>query len=174
MALKKLVSTSHIHQAADLALKSHQDLRAEINDAEELSRLDSGLAAHIGAAPVLMSGVAGRGIEYWESWLSSSDRVVLLAMRRGNAVGFIKAQEPQDDVSFAIHDDSTLAINGMYVRSENRRSGAGTALLAAMALHARSTGKEIVSVDCETTNPEAYGFWSRWFLPVTWSLERRL
>jgi hypothetical protein len=32
----------------------------------------------------------------------------------------------------------------------------------------------VISVDCETTNLEAYGFWSRWFWPVSWSLERRV
>ena len=31
-----------------------------------------------------------------------------------------------------------------------------------------------LSVDCETANPEAYGFWTRWFQPVAWALERRV
>ena len=35
-------------------------------------------------------------------------------------------------------------------------------------------GMEIVSVDCETTNIEAYAFWTRRFHPVTWSYERRV
>ena len=55
-----------------------------------------------------------------------------------------------------------------------RRLDTGTALLAALVRYAKSVGKEIVSVDFESTNLEAYGFWTRWFLPVTWSLERRV
>ena len=58
--------------------------------------------------------------------------------------------------------------------AQARRAGVGGALLAALARVAAAAGRDLVSVDCETTNPEAYGFWSRWFHPVSWSLERRV
>ena len=89
-------------------------------------------------------------------------------------MGFIKAQEPQADVSHAVHGPATLAINGTYVKPGSRSAGVGTLLLASLAGHARATGREIISVDCETANLEAYGFWSRWFMPVSWGLERRV
>ncbi|GAJ16035.1 unnamed protein product, partial [marine sediment metagenome] len=89
-------------------------------------------------------------------------------------MGFIKAEKPQFDVSYAVHGESTLAINGMYVEADFRRAGVGSLLLASLAREAAAADKEIVSVDCETTNPEAYGFWSRWFEPVAWALERRV
>ena len=89
-------------------------------------------------------------------------------------MGFIKAQEPQSDVTYTVHGNGTLAINGMYVDAEARRGGVASRLLSELIDHAAEAGKNIVSVDCETTNPEAYGFWSHWFTPVTWSLERRV
>ena len=58
----------------------------------------------------------------------------------------------------------------MYVDADARRAGIGRLLLASLARAAEAAGKELVSVDCETTNPEAFAFWSRWLRPVTWSL----
>jgi GNAT superfamily N-acetyltransferase len=77
-------------------------------------------------------------------------------------------------VTFAVHDEQTLAIDGMFVESAIRGRGVGRALLAALAAHALEAGKSLMSVDCETTNPEAYAFWSARFRPVTWSFERRV
>ena len=148
--------------------------RAGVQDAVALAELDAALAAHIAAAPVLMPNPRGRSAAQWAEWLSNSERVALLAWRDGQLLGFIKAEQPQFDVTYAVHGDSTLAINGMYVKETARRTAVGRALLVALAREAAAIGKELVSVDCETTNPEAYGFWSRWFRPVTWSLERRV
>ncbi|MFH1569781.1 MAG: GNAT family N-acetyltransferase [Gemmatimonadota bacterium] len=46
--------------------------------------------------------------------------------------------------------------------AERRREGLGRCLLTALVLHAAAAGKGMVSVDCETTNPEACAFWVRW------------
>ena len=148
--------------------------RAGPQDAVELAELDAALAAHIAAPPVFMPNPQPRSAVQWAEWLSMPGRVALLARRHGRMVGFIKAEQPQFDVTYAVHGDSTLAINGMYVTPASRRAAVGRSLLASLVREAAATGKEIVSVDCETTNPEAYAFWSRWFRPVTWSLERRV
>ncbi len=51
-------------------------------------------------------------------------------------------------------------------------------LTTAPFLPARSTedyvGKRLMSVDCETHNLEAFGFWTRLFTPVAWGFERRV
>lgn len=97
-----------------------------------------------------------------------------LAERDGAPVGFIKAQEPQLDVSDVVHGPRTLAIDGAFVTTEARRLGTARRLLVELARFAEASGEELVSVDCETLNLEALAFWSRYFLPVGWSLERRL
>lgn len=148
--------------------------RAEPGDAETLAGLDALLAEHIAAAPVLMPAPRGRDRDQWTDWLGSPARIALLARIDGRTAGFIKAEEPQFDVSYAVHDRVTLAINGMLVHPAFRRHGVGTALLAALAHQARASDKTLVSVDCETTNIEAFSFWTRWFEPVSWSLERRV
>lgn len=148
--------------------------RAGTRDAQTLSRLEAVLAKHIESAPVFMPNKQARNPDAWTDWLLNPSHIVLLARKQSNYVGFIKAEAPQFDVTYAVHDPSTLAINGMYVDAESRREGVGMSLLQALVQYADSTGKQMVSVDFETTNLEAYGFWTRWFTPVSWCVERRV
>jgi GNAT superfamily N-acetyltransferase len=149
--------------------------RAGASDAAALAGLDARLAAHIAASPVLMPHPQGRDEGKWREWSDGKDAVAFVAgAADGKLCGFLKAEAPQFDVSDAVHSDTTLAIDGMFVAPEARAIGVGRCLLAVLAEHARAQGKALVSVDCETTNLEAYAFWSRRFRPVAWSLERRV
>jgi GNAT superfamily N-acetyltransferase len=89
-------------------------------------------------------------------------------------VGYIKAQEPQFDVSYAVHGPETLGINGMFVERDHRGTGVAQALLGAMARDGAQRGLSVLSVDHETANIEADGFWGRYFEPLSWALERRI
>lgn len=147
--------------------------RAEPCDAAALARLDAGLASHIATSPVLMPRPRGRDEALWLRWLEEPTAVAFVAADADGPFGFMKAEEPQLDVSYAVHGEGTLAIDGLFVEPARRGRGIGRALLAAMADHARETGRGLVSVDCETMNPEAYGFWSKSFAPLSFGLERR-
>jgi len=144
-------------------------------DADALAALDAELAAHIAAPPVLMPRTEGDDAAEWRSWFARKDAAAFIAEdREGRPIGFIKAEEPQFDVSHAVHSPSTLAIDGMFVSPGARGSGLGRLLLSRLARRAAETEKSMMSVDCETMNPEAIGFWPRFFSPVAWSLERRV
>lgn len=150
--------------------------RAGPADAPALAGMDGRLAAHLVTAPVLMpipDEFLGHSVASWVEWLAQAEAVAFVAEVDGSPVGFMKAQEPQLDVSFTVHGAGTLAINGAWVDPGARRRGLSTRLLAAVVDDAHARGKGMVSVDCETANTHAYGFWRRWFEPVTWSLERR-
>lgn len=147
--------------------------RATIADAEALSALDGRLAAHIQSAPVLMPGAHGSSAEEWAQWLSKSTAAAFIATVDGVPAGFMKAEDPQFDVSFAVQSSEVFAIDGLFVETERRGCGIARSLLEAIVGEARARGKSLVSVDCETMNPEAFGFWTGWFAPVSWSLERR-
>ncbi len=144
------------------------------SDAKALSELDASLARHVGAPPVLMPDTHGSTEGEWEQWLASADSLTFVAERDGIPVGFIKADPPHFDVSWFVHGAETMAICGLYVDPASRGSGAGEALLRRLALTAADRGYTLMSVDCETHNPEARAFWTRRFRPVTWSFERRL
>lgn len=150
--------------------------RAVPSDASALALMDGHLAAHITESPVLMpipDQLRGAPAARWADWLVRDGTVAFVAELDGVPVGFAKAEEPQPDVSFTVHGAGTLAITGAWVGPAARRHGVATQLLRALADEALARNKDVVSVDCETTNPEAYGFWTRWFEPVSWSLERR-
>ena len=142
-------------------------------DASRLAALDAALASHIGAAPVLMPDTHGSSADEWRDWLSSDERRALVAVCDGEIAGFIKAEDPQFDVSYAVHSPDTFAIDGLYVDPRFRGNGLARQLLASLTNEARARGKTLISVDCETMNPEAFRFWTRYFCPVSWSLERR-
>ncbi len=148
--------------------------RAGPPDAAALAEMNARLAAHIGASPVLMPHPHGSTEEEWAAWFAAPEAVAFIAEREGRGVAFIKAEAPQFDVSDAVHGDKTLAINGMFTEDAERRQGTGSFLLRALAAEAVERGMDLVSVDCETTNLEAYAFWTRRFKPVTWSFERRV
>lgn len=147
--------------------------RAGEADSKLLESLNAALAAHIGASPVLMPNPAGMTAAEWKVWLGEKSHAAFLAWDNDRPVGFIKAEGPQFDVSYTVHAPDTMGINGMFVAQEYRNRGVASALLSALCAEAEEMEHTRVSVDCETTNPEAYEFWTRYFDPVSWSLERR-
>lgn len=143
------------------------------DDAGELADLDERLARHVGSPPVLMPESHGFTFEEWQEWLAGSDSITIVAECSGKLVGFIKADPPHFDVSWFVHGDSTLAICGLYVDPAMRGRSVGDNLLRALVSAGAQRGYALVSVDCETHNPEARAFWTAHFRPVTWSFERR-
>lgn len=148
--------------------------RAGEADAATLERLNASLADHIGASPIFFPEARGTNEAGWRAWLADSDHFTLMAERDGEPLGYIKAEAPAFDVSYAVHDETDLGINGMFVTENARRLGVGGLLLDELARTAEAEGKRMLSVDFESSNPEARGFWTRWFDPVTYSYERRL
>ncbi len=160
--------------ATDGAAGATLTRRATGDDAEAIAAMEARLAEHIGASPVFFPNPRGDDAGWWRAWLAEPTSVAVLAETDGRPVGYVKAEDPQDDVSDVVRDPSCLAINGMYVDPSVRGRGVGTALVRALAEHAATAGKTLVSVDCETHNLEAYGFWTRFFTPVVWGFERRV
>ncbi len=159
--------------------------RARPADAEALARLDQSLAAHIAAPPVLMPDTRPSTVVEWREWLESPENLAVVAECDGRAVGFMKAAPPQMDVSWFVHSPNTLAICGLWVDPSCRGRHLGERLLRFLVTsglaHHRDNPESgsgddmelLVSVDCETHNPEARAFWLSHFEPVTWSFERR-
>ncbi|GEN80337.1 GNAT family N-acetyltransferase [Actinotalea fermentans] len=148
--------------------------RATTDDAEAIAAMEARLAEHIGASPIFFPNPRGADADWWRGWLTQPTSVAVVAENAARPVGYVKAEDPQDDVSDVVHDPSCLAINGMYADPSMRGRGVGTALVGALAEHAAADGKTLMSVDCETHNLEAYGLWTRYFTPVTWGFERRV
>lgn len=148
--------------------------RARSEDAEVLAALSAALAAHIAAPPIFMPNTRGTTPEDFRAFFRAPRAVAWIAERDGVPAGFVRAQAPQLDVTDAVHGLETLAIDGLFVTPAARNLGIADHLLAALVRFAEESGSAMVSVDFETLNLEALAFWRRRFLPVGWSLERRL
>jgi GNAT superfamily N-acetyltransferase len=169
-------SRDSLFEVLDKMIFNHSSLcikNADVEDAKTLAALDTLLAEHISSIPVLMPRAHGSTAIEWENWLKEEDSVAFLAIYNGNPVGFIKAQNPQFDVTFSVHDARTLAINGLFLLPEARGLNIAQKLLNSIIVEAKNRDKSLISVDCETMNPEAYGFWNRYFTPLSWCLLRR-
>ena len=160
MTCKELSAAADIASAAALSVRAHEGLRAQLP-----------------FLPVRSEADLGPRIE----WVTRKG-VVLGLVEEGRLQAFLGAFPlesfrnggPGSVGPDWCHGPSTLAINGMYVEAGSRRTGVGCRLLGSLAREAGAADKTVVSVDFETTNLEAYAFWTRWFRPVTWSLERRV
>jgi ribosomal protein S18 acetylase RimI-like enzyme len=160
---------------ADLAGESDQGIRpATCADVDALAEMEEDLSAHLRASPIFLPRASGRGPAAWAAWLATPGTRAWLALDHDCTVGYIKAQDAQTDVTDAVHDPATLAVNGLFVRPETRGQGLAPRLLAALARAAAAEGRAIVSVDCETANLEGWRFWRRWFVPLAYGHERRL
>ena len=171
--LRSLAARGGVSLEGDTRVPVAAIRRATVADADALSALDGKLGAHIQSAPVLMPGAHGSSADEWAVWLSKPEAAAFIAVVDGIPAGFMKAEDPQFDVSYAVQSPETFAIDGLFVEPARRGLGVARALLEAIVGEAIARGKWLVSVDCETTNPEAFGFWTGWFAPVSWSLERR-
>lgn len=148
--------------------------RATAGDAQALAQLEQHLVAHLAGSPVFFCHPEGRDAAAWSAWLVQPDARAWVVPAAGTIAGYIKAQAPQLDVSDAVHGPATLAINGLVVRPDARRQGLARHLLAALVNGAAEEQFTLVSVDCETANLEAWGFWTRWFEPLAYGYERRV
>jgi ribosomal protein S18 acetylase RimI-like enzyme len=132
--------------------------RATDADAAALARLDASLARHIGSSPVMMPGRARTDGTGGSNGFTDPMLAPFVARVAGEAIGFIKTDEPGFDVSEAVHGEETAAICGLYVDPVSRRAGVARALLAELVSDAVERGKMLVSVDCETHNRRLWGF----------------
>ena len=142
-------------------------------DAAALAGLSEKLAGHIGASPVLMPETHSETLSEWEEWLADDDSLCILVSDHDKAIGYLRGEAPQFDVTYSVHHDDILGINGLWIGPDHRGRGLASALLSVFTKLSRSKGKTVLSVDCETLNPEAYGFWTRYFRPVAYGMERR-
>lgn len=140
-----------------------------IEDAVSLHEVKHMLATHLASSPVYQ--------ELFDfspafiTWKSEQRQSVHFAARDGDrVVGFIEATFEGEN--YLTRHPKMRNICGAGVLPEYRNRGIMLSLLVALASHYRPQGVTVLGVDYETQNPEARGFWERYFTPYTWSWER--
>jgi GNAT superfamily N-acetyltransferase len=125
--------------------------RATIEDAPALAELSRGLNAHQGDPTSNFSAAAARRDGFGDApcWTA------LIAERAGRPVGYAMFHAAYD----APHAARGLYLQDLYVRDEERRRGAGRALMAAVAREARAAGCVFFWWTAKQWNTEALSFY---------------
>ena len=139
-------------------------------DVAQLAEVKESLAAHLASSPMHMEHF--QFTPEFLAWKSEQRESVHIVARDGDRiVGFIEAT--YEGENYLTRSPQMRNICGAGVLPAYRNRGVMRALLVALANTYREEGIVTLGVDYETFNPNARGFWERFFVPYTWSWERR-
>lgn len=90
----------------------------------------------------------------------------------GNLVAYMKISDSGEN--FATEVDDMMNICGAYCEPEYRGTGIYHNLLCYVMKELKVEGYRLLGVDCESFNPTARGFWTKYFWEYTHSVVRRI
>jgi GNAT superfamily N-acetyltransferase len=140
---------------------------ADLTQVRILIRL---LEQHLVAAPIFWQ----HALEDPEGWLADERYAFFLALQDGAVIGGMGIAPSRPDTALIVQDASIANIFFAYTLQGARRSGVATVLLARCLDWAKEQGYTRCSVDYESANLPASGFWGRWFTPAACSQLRRI
>lgn len=138
------------------------------DDKKEISRLRKELIKHLCNAPIFFP----TNIAQYDNWFKN-DMIRVFAVKEENRVIGYMALDTGSE-TFVSESDNIYNICGAYVDKEYRNKGIAQQLLEYICEVSEKEGKEYIGVDCETLNPTALRFWSKYFEKYTYSYARRI
>ncbi len=146
--------------------------KADLSDLDTLAELDAAHCAHYTAAPVWMCPRTASDREFYKDFLENEPNSIWLALQAGKPVGYMQFEQLGTSASEIVRDDGTISITGAYVDPDHREQKAAAHLLDAGLAHYRQLGFKRCATDFESFNPNAAGFWKKYFEPVCYSAIR--
>ncbi len=143
--------------------------QAQMADCALLAELEAEHWQHYGLSPIFMCANSASSAADFRNLLADPANSAWLALDGDHAAGYLRFEPSESAVVAA---PTTTAITGAFVRPAYRGRGAAAALLDLALREHAARGFERCSVDFESFNPEAAGFWLRYFEPVCYSLLR--
>lgn len=145
----------------------------ELKDGEkdEVTVLRRMLAGHLSQSPSFMQDPPQR-LEAWLLRRQKDPPRVFAAEDGGRIIAYIEVQE--DGENYISDSPGVMNICGAYCLPQYRGKGAAQAVLQEMILALRREGYTRLGVDCESFNPTAAAFWSKYFKVYTHSVVRRI
>lgn len=137
----------------------------------DLSPLRRDLAAHLGQSPCFMKHDPQQ-LEGWICKKEQSDSRIFAIEADGQIAAYIEADD--DGENFVSCMPGIINICGAYCLPKFRGTGAAQALLEYMLSVFAREGFTRLGVDCESFNPTALHFWSKYFDCYTHSIVRRI
>jgi ribosomal protein S18 acetylase RimI-like enzyme len=133
--------------------------------------LKNELVKHLNNSPIYLLSVQFTNEQFAELCQKRKSRF-FVAYAEDRPVGYIEVDE--DAETFISESSEMLNICGMYVDCEYRNGSVAKELLAYTMQRLANEGVMYLGVDCETLNPTALRFWSKYFERYTYSFIRRI
>jgi len=151
--------------------------KADLPDLPSLYQLELEHCMHYSEPPVLMFPQDARTREDWSALLTSDAASVWIAYHGDvpdskNAASYIVFQRNHDGASALVRSPEAVAVTAAYTRPAFRGQHTAVSLLDLGLRQYASLGYTCCSVDFESINPEASGYWMRYFQPVCYSAFR--
>jgi GNAT superfamily N-acetyltransferase len=152
------------------AIKDIRYQEVERENWKDLLILHNGLLGHLGSSPVFMSFPkmdqkvlykhAPEGVRYFAAYIGKEP------------VAYIKLAKTGEN--FVTEHAGMQNICGAFCSPEYRGTGIYHNLLAYVIAQLRLEGYQLLGVDCESINPTARAFWTKYFIEYTHSVVRRI
>lgn len=127
------------------------------------------LINHLQKSPVFYKGEEFTE-EAYQSYLMEENTKVLIAENNGRIIGILCARK--DGNSFLNNGKNWYNIGDLYVESNYRGSGLAQLLLSEMIRSLEESGFEKFWVEHGTANPNARGFWNKYFDSYLYTMTR--
>lgn len=137
----------------------------------ELLNLINGLSKHMNGSPIYMPASYLTADEFAVKCEERKNRF-FAAYNDNRPVGYIEVCEKAE--TFISEDEEVLNICGTYVEEQYRNSTVAQELLLFTIKKLSDEGLKYLGVDCETLNPTAIRFWTKYFECYTYSFVRRI
>lgn len=138
---------------------------------QELRDMRRGLGDHLAQSPCFLLESPEDTLD-WISKKEAEPPRTFVAEVGGTLAAYIE-MKPEGE-NFAAYSPDMLNICGAYCRPEHRGGGVMKSLLGYALSVLRSEGFERLGVDCESFNPTARGFWTKYFEIYTHSVVQRI
>lgn len=143
-----------------------------VEEAADIARLRDGLIRHMGGSPAFMPPEGSSDAQEIAEGMIDGAHTYFAAYDGASMVAYIKIQRGGEN--FACDAADMMSISGAFALPEVRGSGVYTALLAFLMDWLRERGFGRCSVDFESFNYTARGFWLKHFTAYTHGVVRRI
>ena len=140
-------------------------------DFKSIFPLDLMLNEHMRKSPTFIHRQADTIESFIDSCVEDKARY-FVARIEGNICAFMKITNAGETFITELH--TYIHINGAFCLPEHRGKGVYQNLLNYTIKTLKAEGYTRLGVDFESINPAAFGFWSKYFLPYTHGVVRRV
>lgn len=142
-----------------------------IDNMTKIHGMQGALVKHLTLSPVFFP-VSNAPLDKFLDKYKTDSAEFFVVEKENQIIGYMKIAEEGETLISGAED--VVNICGAYLETNYRGLGIYQQLLQYVVDYYTENGKTHLGVDCETTNPEAYGFWSKHFEVYTYSMWRRV